>query len=92
MMYKKSTAWVFKQEAKELKREFQKLLKEAEMPVVFLLDALHLLTDEGDEVKEWLPTKLPPNVTIILSSLPVGQCEIISKFKVHSCFIAVPWN
>jgi WD40 repeat protein len=60
----------------ELVVEFNKILKFAteERPLVLILDALDQL-DLGDEARSlgWLPDELPPNVKLLVTTLP-GEC------------------
>ena len=57
-----------------------------ERPLVIFLDSLDQLSDlEGGRELKWLPTTLPPHVSIIVSTLPEeGRClEILREKKLR---------
>ena len=57
-----------------------------ERPLVIFLDSLDQLSDlEGGRELKWLPTVLPPHVSIIVSTLPEeGRClEILREKKLR---------
>jgi hypothetical protein len=62
---------------RELAREFGRRLKlaTAEKPLILFLDALDQLSD-ADHARHlaWLPAELPPNVRLVVSTLP-GDCR-----------------
>ena len=73
--------------AQELGKEFEARLAWAteERPLVIFLDSLDQLSDlEGGRELKWLPTTLPPHVSIIVSTLPEeGRCLEVLRGKLR---------
>jgi WD40 repeat protein len=67
---------------KELIKEFPKRLEHAtiEKPIILFLDALDQLSKTGSSHNlPWLPVDLPPNVRIIVSTLPGESLRILQN-------------
>ncbi|KAL5016270.1 hypothetical protein ScPMuIL_005859 [Solemya velum] len=82
---------------KELTAVFHKSLKLAtkEQPLVLILDSLDQLdVSDGAHQLAWIPRKLPPNVKLVVSTLPESMYEILPKLKTivadKTNFLSVP--
>ena len=69
---------------KELEQEFHKHLALAskEKPLILFLDALDQLSDiDNIQNLSWIPSELPPNVHLVVSTLPGINLEILEKIS-----------
>ena len=68
------------EESRKLSEYFHLLLKQITLPVVILIDGVNQL-DEGSSAAqlEWIPTHLPNNITMIVSSLEGDVAETLKK-------------
>lgn len=63
---------------------FQSLLTETERPLALVLDSLDQLKDYGAGLMDWIPSKLPENITFLLSAIPDAEYKIVPELKVSS--------
>jgi len=77
-----------------LPRFFRRVANKLKVPIVIILDSLDQLSPINDAFSlNWLPTTLPPNMKLILSTLP-KEHGILDNLKAllpnPDCFLEVP--
>jgi WD40 repeat protein len=69
-------------EFRELVLVFREIIQSAtqDKPIILFLDALDQIAESGNAVNlTWLPTRLPPNVRLVVSTVPGNYLESLEK-------------
>ena len=74
---------------KELKEYFCDLLNQQRDRTVLVLDSLDQLRDFGSQLREWIPTELHDNMTMLLSCIPADEFVVGPELKVSDIKIFV---
>ena len=67
---------------KELKKQFVGFLKSYDKPLIVILDSLDQLRDGDSGLKNWIPTSLAENVTLVLSTIPGEKYAVEPQLRV----------